>query len=103
MKQIFTIVFFFILSASFAQTISKQSVNAKPVKLYSPEADVSSVIAQGLVKAKTENKHLLLQIGGNWCPWCIKFHNFCENEFTHKVLPILKKEKVIQKRKFSIF
>ena len=24
------------------------------------------------------NKHIFLQIGGNWCPWCIKFHNFVE-------------------------
>jgi len=67
MKQILTIVLILILSSSYAQT----------AKLYNPDADVSVVIAQGLTKAKAQNKHLLLQIGGNWCPWCLKFHQFC--------------------------
>jgi len=67
MKLVLTIVFYFILSSSYAQT----------AKLYNPDADVSAAITQGITKAKAENKHLLLQIGGNWCPWCIKFHQFC--------------------------
>lgn len=75
MKQIFTIVFFFVLCGSFAQIANKQTVN-----LYSPEADVSAAITQGIAKAKAENKHLFLQIGGNWCPWCIKFHIFCASD-----------------------
>ncbi|MBN1822162.1 MAG: thioredoxin family protein, partial [Prolixibacteraceae bacterium] len=29
-------------------------------------------------KANKEGKHVFLQIGGNWCPWCIKFHNFVD-------------------------
>jgi len=70
MKQILTFALFLILYSSYAQ----------PVKLYNPEADVSSVINQGITKAKSENKHLLLQIGGNWCPWCIKFHKFCSDD-----------------------
>jgi len=70
MKLVLTIIFYFILSSNFAQS----------AKLYNPDADVSAAITQGLVKAKAENKHLLLQIGGNWCPWCIKFHKFCEED-----------------------
>lgn len=70
MKQVLTIVFYFILSFSYAQT----------AKLYTPEVNVSGAITEGLNKAKAENKHLLLQIGGNWCPWCLKFHQFCVNE-----------------------
>ena len=67
MKQILTIVLILILSSGYAQT----------AKLYNPDADVSVSIAEGLTKAKAQNKHLLLQIGGNWCPWCLKFHQFC--------------------------
>lgn len=70
MKQILTIALFLILYNSYAQ----------PVKLYNPEADVSTAIAEGVAKAKAENKHLLIQIGGNWCPWCIKFHNICTDD-----------------------
>ena len=67
MKLVLTLVFYFILSSSYAQT----------TKLYNPDADVSATITQGITKAKAENKHLMIQIGGNWCPWCIKFHQFC--------------------------
>jgi len=81
MKQIFTIVLCFILFGSFAQTTNKQFV-----KLYDPEADVSTLIARGIARAKAENKHLLLQIGGNWCPWCIKFHKFCTEDKDISVL-----------------
>ena len=24
------------------------------------------------------NKHVLIQYGGNWCSWCIKFDAFCK-------------------------
>ena len=67
MKLVLTIVFYFILSSSYAQT----------AKLYNPDADVSAAITQGITNDKAENKHLLIQIGVNWCPWCIKFHQFC--------------------------
>jgi thioredoxin-related protein len=54
--------------------------NAQQAQIYKPEADVSKAIAQGLAKAKSQHKHLLLQIGGNWCPWCVKFHTYCSEE-----------------------
>ena len=75
MNKLFTILFFFIIYSSFAQTDNKQTV-----KIYSPEADVSAEITQAIAKAKVGNKYLLLQIGGNWCPWCIKFHRFCKDD-----------------------
>ncbi len=67
MKPLVTIALFFILFSSSAQT----------VKLYTPEADASAAINRGITLAKSENKHLFIQIGGNWCPWCLKFHKFC--------------------------
>jgi len=55
----------FSLSSMIAQT-------EKP-KLYHPEADAKADIAKAISKAKAEGKHVLLQIGGNWCSWCIAF------------------------------
>jgi len=75
MKKVKTIFFIFILSFWGSQITIAQNV-----KIYAPEADVSMAISQGLIKAKAENKHLLLQIGGNWCPWCLKFHKFCSDD-----------------------
>ncbi len=44
---------------------------ATEVNIYNPEADARADIASAVKQAKAENKHVLLQIGGNWCPWCI--------------------------------
>jgi thioredoxin-related protein len=47
-------------------------------KLYDPSADGMKQIKEAIALAKTSNKHVLIQYGGNWCPWCIKFDGFCK-------------------------
>jgi len=46
------------------------------IHIYNPDADAKANIATAVERAKADNKHVLLQIGGNWCPWCIKLHGF---------------------------
>ena len=56
-------------------------LTAKPqeaVKLYDPSLDGMKQIKEAVAKAKTEGKHVLIQYGGNWCGWCIKFDAFCK-------------------------
>lgn len=55
-------------------------------RLYNPKADVAKDVAQLLVKAKKEKKHVLLQIGGNWCVWCYRFNSFVQTDSTLKKL-----------------
>ncbi|MDR3716001.1 MAG: thioredoxin family protein [Puia sp.] len=45
-------------------------------KPYDPLADAGADIAAALKRAKAENKHVLLQAGGNWCGWCMEFNRF---------------------------
>lgn len=45
------------------------------VQIYNPDANAREDIAVAIRQAKAENKNVLLQIGGNWCPWCVKLHN----------------------------
>lgn len=47
-------------------------------KLYNPYANVAKDIEVALTKAKVEKKHVLLQIGGNWCVWCYRFNSFVQ-------------------------
>ena len=47
---------------------------------YRPEADAMAELKDAILNAKAEKKHVLIQIGGNWCPWCIKFHQFATTE-----------------------
>ena len=44
--------------------------------IYNPNADAFAQIAEAAKKAKAENKHILVQVGGNWCSWCIRLHKF---------------------------
>jgi thioredoxin-related protein len=45
-------------------------------KIYDPSANAASDIQAMVKKAKLENKHVILQAGGNWCSWCIEFNRF---------------------------
>lgn len=52
----------------------------EPPKLYNPEADAAADIMEAVKTANENGKHVFLQIGGNWCGWCIKFHKFCKED-----------------------
>ena len=45
-----------------------------PVKPYNENQDIRADLKKATALAKKENKHVLIQFGGNWCPWCIRFH-----------------------------
>lgn len=46
-------------------------------ELYDPAIDGIKQLGEAVTMAATENKHVLVQVGGNWCPWCIRFNKFC--------------------------
>lgn len=48
--------------------------------IYNPNADAKVDLKNAIAKAKAEKKHVLIQVGGNWCSWCIKFHKFATTE-----------------------
>jgi len=48
------------------------------VKLYDPALDGMKQVKEAVSKAKSQGKHVLIQYGGNWCSWCIKFDAFCK-------------------------
>lgn len=54
--------------------------NAQEKKLYDPTADAEKDVELAIKKAKSENKHVLIQAGGNWCSWCIEFARFAKAE-----------------------
>jgi thioredoxin-related protein len=43
-------------------------------KIYNYSADAKTDIEDAVNKAKQEGKNVLIQIGGNWCKWCIAFN-----------------------------
>ena len=57
-----------------------QNSTAQEIKIYNPDANAKADIAAAIKKASAEGKHVFIQIGGNWCSWCLKFHKFVEND-----------------------
>ncbi len=71
MKKYFLLLMFSVL-------ILKAQAQTVAPKIYDPSANAESDIAAAIKKAKAENKHVLLQAGGNWCSWCIEFNKFTQ-------------------------
>ena len=57
-------------------TSQKQQKFDKP---YNPNENAKQKIATLVKKAKTENKNILIQGGGNWCIWYLRFHQYIQN------------------------
>lgn len=54
----------------------KQEESLKGVKIYDETIDPFEQIDQAVAHASQQDKLVICQLGGNWCPWCIKFAKF---------------------------
>lgn len=52
------------------------SQDMKNFKLYKPEENAEKKIEEAVKQAKAAGKHVLVQIGGNWCIWCARFNDY---------------------------
>jgi len=43
-------------------------------QFFDPDADAEKQLRDALAEAKAENKHVFIEIGGNWCGWCLLFN-----------------------------
>jgi len=68
-----------ILISITALMFSVNVLFAQREKLYNPDADAVVQFSEALSKAATEKKHVLVQVGGNWCKWCYRFQDFIKN------------------------
>jgi thioredoxin-related protein len=62
------------------------NVQAQRPRLYNPAADAAKDVAALLARAKSENKNILLQIGGNSCVMCYRFNAFVQTDTALKKL-----------------
>lgn len=72
MKRILTILLMAVMAASVA--VGQQ----KAKKFYDETKDPIAQIDEAVAKAKAEGKYVVCQLGGNWCPWCLRFGTFIE-------------------------
>jgi thioredoxin-related protein len=56
----------------------------KDVQIYDIYADAEKDIEGLIAQAKVEKKNIMIQAGGNWCIWCIRFTEFLNNSMELK-------------------
>ena len=66
-------LFMFFSYATFSQDMKK-------FNLYKPGEKAEAEITNAVSEAKRSGKNVLIQIGGNWCIWCARFHEFVSND-----------------------
>ena len=71
------IVVFSLLCLSLA---GLQAQGVSNFHIYNPEANAAKEIAMAVKQAKDSGKHVLIQVGGNWCIWCARFHDFVSSD-----------------------
>jgi len=72
-----------VLVALFALQISSYA-QRKP---YDESLNAMEQIDNAVNKAAEEGKYVLCQVGGNWCPWCIRFAEYADtNAAVHKII-----------------
>lgn len=63
-------------------------------KIFDPTRDTAKDIAAAIKLAGKQNKHILLDVGGNWCPWCHKLDHLFKTD--KEVATLLKQYIVVQ-------
>jgi thioredoxin-related protein len=82
-----------------ADPSNKLESSAYTVDVYDPKRSPEDDLKAAVAKAKPQGKHVLIQVGGDWCGWChIMSKYFCENQ---KVAEALTKNFLIVKVKYS--
>ena len=84
MKKIF-LVFSLMIWAFCAMNVNAQE-QAAPPKVYNEQINPMEQIDQALAQAEAEGKFVICQVGGNWCPWCLRFADFITNDSTINAL-----------------
>ena len=50
------------------------------VKVYDESIDAMKQIKEATQQAQESGRYVLCQVGGNWCPWCLRFAQFAVSD-----------------------
>ena len=62
-----------LLAVFFALALDAQTTLKK---VYDENINPLEQIDEAIAKAKSQEKFVICQVGGNWCPWCLRFADF---------------------------
>ena len=67
----------FLIAATFVlltQLVPRLSCAQAPSVPYNENQNPRADLKAALERATKEKKNVMIQFGGNWCPWCLRFH-----------------------------
>ncbi len=70
----------FLIIGLIGLVFSASSQDMTKFKLYDPAANAKKDIEAATKEAKESGKHVMIQIGGNWCIWCARFNDFVNKD-----------------------
>ena len=85
MNKIFTIALIALLFAvgACSPSADNKATDEKTMtdpKVYDEDINPIEQIDQALAAANTRGKFVMCQVGGNWCPWCLRFAKFITDD-----------------------
>lgn len=86
MKKIVLFALLLVTTISFSQTVEEKEAKKKLAdaekaalpKPYNEMEDANVKVQELMAKAKAENKNIMIQVGGNWCIWCLRLNDFIQ-------------------------
>ena len=84
MKKVLLLIAVCLSLSAGAQTglTNQRSMSEGKSKVYNEDINPIEQIDQAVAKAKLEGKYVICQVGGNWCPWCLRFADFITRDTT---------------------
>jgi thioredoxin-related protein len=67
---------------TFCATVSAQDIRSK----FDPTRDAAKDVAAAVATAKSQGKHVLVDVGGEWCPWCHILDRFVQSNADVKAM-----------------
>lgn len=67
-------------------------VQAQAVKVYDESIDAMEQIHKAVGQARESGRYVMCQVGGNWCPWCLRFAEFATSDSV--IAPLMKENYV---------
>jgi thiol:disulfide interchange protein len=80
MKRIISACMLLFLSAPVFSQSDTPATKAKPAqsKLFDPERNAAKDIEAAVAEAARTGRRVLVDVGGNWCPWCHEMERFID-------------------------
>jgi thiol:disulfide interchange protein len=66
-------------TAGVVPAVTAETAAASGDALYDPKADTEADLARAIEQARASHRRILLEVGGNWCIWCHRLHDFVES------------------------